>query len=176
MMRHKAGFMRPDGDISLLNHPLLVLTCLLVSSCCWLSCKLVLQLVPLSSNTIRFVTSHFIPVELLIVVLCVWRWLWMKLVMLCWPLSSAFFPEDNCRLGCVWFITWFPLNTRHWNVERNPWGTEVANLALKIVLHSLLLNQQHYSNVGLTHVAYLPRTKHDQSNFSSVISLHYFAV
>lgn len=34
MMRHKKGFMRPDGMFSPLNHPLLALKCLLWSSSC----------------------------------------------------------------------------------------------------------------------------------------------
>lgn len=43
MMRHKPGFMGPDGGASLLNHSLLVLTRRLRSSRCKMSCTVFLQ-------------------------------------------------------------------------------------------------------------------------------------
>lgn len=63
-------------------------------------------------------------------------------------ISSTFSPQDCSRLRHVWFITPFPVNYRHCNVEKFPEGSisellQAVSLALEITqcyIHGYLVN------------------------------------
>lgn len=125
-MRHKPGLMRPDGIFSPLNHPLLeayIFTVAFIFTCPVFSfytlyCSLLVLVFTLFFTAV----SHFFTTVVVFISLLVAHLLArMRLAILCWPLSSAthFFPEDCSRLECVWFITWFLVNSRHCNVENS---------------------------------------------------------